>query len=362
MPYLERMLAVLALLDSLFVSTHALQTLTFGGQPLRPQSIPAHLHQYHEDCLRLSEAALASDRLQCVRNVAYGPDGHHVLDLWRPTNVAADAMLPVVVWLHGGGWEWGYKEWAGLVAPGVCAQQALLVTPSYQIGEGKRLMWPSCLEDTLLALAWLHQNAPAHGGDPSRLILAGHSAGGHIAAAVGLQPGRLRAAGLPPSALRALLLLSCPLGVRPCDFRPVPYERMLPSLRAVIDSDGMPSGDASRLVAAAAKASPLVCAADALACGDAAEWPHFIHYAFGTGGDFPLCEPHAEALRRLLEDAHARHPEANERGGGDDRIRGRRPGLRLLRMAGLDHFGTHTSLAQPAAEWYDDALRPALGA
>jgi len=117
------------------------------------------------------------------RDIAYGPDARHRLDLFRP--VAKGAPHPVVVYVHGGGFIGGDK--GAEAAPfynniGAWAARGnfLGVTMTYRLAPTHP--WPAGAEDVARAVGWLMAYAAAHGGDPSRIFLIGQSAGAaHVA-------------------------------------------------------------------------------------------------------------------------------------------------------------------------------------
>lgn len=325
-----------------------------GGKNLVPQALPSFLLQYHERSLSFTEAALEDDTLHCERNVQYGPNPHQTLDVWSPSASVGGSSkaLPIVVCIHGGGWEWGYKEWCGFVAQSVCAAPALLVTPSYKLGESREQAWPESRDDLLGALRWVRTHAQGLGGDASKLVLTGHSAGGHLAACLGLDPQLLRGAGVPPDTIKALFLLSCPLGLQAQHFAPRWLWRLWltrpllcllhrgsieKQLRAVVGYSASPEARD----AAAAEASPL---ASAEAGTESRELPPLIHISWGGDGDFPICKPQARRLR-----------EALARTKDDDRP----PRFVLRQLAEADHFETHYELADPGSDWHKE-LRAAL--
>jgi arylformamidase len=117
------------------------------------------------------------------RDVAFGSEPWQRFDVFAPA--AARDPLDVVVFFHGGGWTNGYKEWCGFMAPAVTAAGAMLVAPTYRLAPQFR--YPVWLEDSFAALAAIRARVHAYGGDPDRLFLAGHSAGGTIAALLALR-------------------------------------------------------------------------------------------------------------------------------------------------------------------------------
>jgi acetyl esterase/lipase len=317
-----------------------------GGLPLKPQGFPPFLDGYHEQTLKYTEAVFADPSIAVARAVPYGPASHQTLDVYSPES--GGGGMPIVFGIHGGGWEYGYKEWTGFLAANVCRTGAVYITPAYTLGEGERQAWPASRDDLLQALRWVSAHGAEHGGDPSKLVLTGHSAGGHYASCLGLNPSLLQAAGLDATAIKALFLVSCPLGLRAEDFalnrwlwrlwlgRPLVwllYSKVAPNLRAVVGAPPDPR--------TAADASALVSVLDA----DLASLPPYVHITYGLKGDFPFCGPQARRLRKLL----ARRG-ANSAAG---------PKLDVLELAGAGHFDTHYAAADSESEW-SAALRRTL--
>jgi len=77
----------------------------------------------------------------------------------------------------------------------------LLVSPNYRLVPEVDV--PTCVEDCAAALRWVYRHIEGYGGDPDRIVLGGHSAGGHIAALLALDRQRAEAAGIPLAAVRA---------------------------------------------------------------------------------------------------------------------------------------------------------------
>jgi len=201
----------------------SIATFRSGGIDLDKQDLPDFLTPYHSRSLELTESAFDDPLLTCTRAVSYGSKKHQLLDLWASSEGEPNKKTqPVVVFIHGGGWDWGYREWVGFCAKNVCKNgQAVMVAPSYSLGMGKRRAWPDSRDDIVEVLKWIasQENTIANaGGDASKIILAGHSAGGHLAACVGLNEKLLTNNGIDRKAIHALFLVSCPLGIRPEDF------------------------------------------------------------------------------------------------------------------------------------------------
>ena len=144
--------------------------------------------------------------VKVTRDIKYGPDARQALDLFVPEG--AGIGRPVFIFIHGGGYTGGHKRegsnffydnimlWAaknGMV--GVNATHRL--APAHA--------WPAGPEDVAGAVRWVLSNISAHGGDPKRVFLCGHSAGGTHVASYAVMPQFHRVDG---SGLKGLILIS----------------------------------------------------------------------------------------------------------------------------------------------------------
>ncbi len=118
--------------------------------------------------------------------------------IYRPS---PDADLPIVVYLHGGGWTIGTVEQYDPVMRQVAnAANAIVVAPEYRLAPEHP--FPASLDDCRHALEWTAKNASTFGGDGARLAVMGDSAGGNLSAVCALQA---RDAGGPELALQVLV-------------------------------------------------------------------------------------------------------------------------------------------------------------
>jgi acetyl esterase/lipase len=116
-----------------------------------------------------------------VSDVSYGPDARHKLDIYRREGLTG---APVVAFLHGGAYTRGERNINAEAYSNVSIYFArhgmLAVNATYRLAPAAQ--WPSAAEDVGALVKWLRSNAAAHGGDPRRIYLVGHSAGAtHIA-------------------------------------------------------------------------------------------------------------------------------------------------------------------------------------
>ena len=133
---------------------------------------------------------------------AYGADPYQTLAVFRPTAPSGD----VLVFFHGGGWTSGYKEWMAFMAPALLARGVTFVSAGYRLAPTH--LFPAGLDDAADAVAWIARHAPEHGGNPDRIFVGGHSAGGHYAALLSVTSAWRSARGLAPDVLRGCLPVS----------------------------------------------------------------------------------------------------------------------------------------------------------
>ena len=114
------------------------------------------------------------------------------LDLYLPASAAGAPPAPLVVLVHGGGWRSGDRSEFAPLASRLAARGYAAASVSYRLSGQAR--YPAAIEDVKEALRWLRAHGASHGLDAARLALAGGSAGGQIAALVGMTcPDAVRA-------------------------------------------------------------------------------------------------------------------------------------------------------------------------
>ncbi len=125
--------------------------------------------------------------VQRIANIRYGNAGrHNRLDLYRHRSYPAGA--PVLIHFHGGGFRIGAKSRDALpLLHRLASQGWVCISASYRLGRAGQ--FPHSLTDAKKVIAWVRQHGAAYGADPSVLIVAGSSAGAHLAAMAALTPG-----------------------------------------------------------------------------------------------------------------------------------------------------------------------------
>lgn len=130
---------------------------------------------------RWAEAsALVRERANCRLDVRYGPDKRQTLDVFTPDPAFAGGFAPVLIVIHGGYWRALDKSDYSFLAASFTDEGALVVVPNYDLCPEVSIERIAMQLTEAVAWAWRH--AAEHGGDPSRIVLLGHSAGGHLAA------------------------------------------------------------------------------------------------------------------------------------------------------------------------------------
>jgi acetyl esterase/lipase len=149
--------------------------------------------------------------VEIIRDIAYfdgdGADPvRHRLDLYLPKGVKD---VPVLLFLHGGGWSRGDKSYWGMATSfcTLCAKHGIAAaSANYRLSPSVK--HPGHVEDAARAFAWLHENIAKYGGRPDRLFVSGHSAGGHLTALLATDPDYLKTHDLSPRHIKAAIPIS----------------------------------------------------------------------------------------------------------------------------------------------------------
>ena len=125
-------------------------------------------------------------------NIPYVVDGHerHTLDIYAPANAKT---LPVVFWIHGGGWEKGSKTDVRLKPQWFMDQGFVFVSTNYRLLP--EVDMGTLTRDVAKAFGWMEKHIAEYGGDPRRVLVGGHSAGAQLAALICTDDRYLKAEG-----------------------------------------------------------------------------------------------------------------------------------------------------------------------
>jgi acetyl esterase/lipase len=176
-------------------------------------------------------ALTARDTHTLVAGLPYGADPRQRLDVYRPAQAAPPGGWPVVVFFYGGSWNSGERGNYRFVGEALAARGILVVVPDYRLYPQVR--YPDFLYDSAAALAYAMKEASALGGNPARLFVMGHSAGGYNAAMLALDGRWLAAQGQSPTELAGWVGLAGPY-----DFLPI----VNPEVKPVFHHPDYPPG------------------------------------------------------------------------------------------------------------------------
>lgn len=134
-------------------------------------------------------------------DVPYVENGHarHVLDIYTPEKPAGK-RLPVVFWIHGGGWRVGDKSHVALKPKALTDRGFVFVSTNYRLLPEVKM--DALTDDVAKSLAWVHKNIAKYGGDPNQIFVGGHSAGAQLAALLCTDDRYLKNEGVPFDVLK----------------------------------------------------------------------------------------------------------------------------------------------------------------
>lgn len=134
-------------------------------------------------------------------DVPYIENGHkrHVLDIYAP-EASTSSRLPVVFWIHGGGWQAGDKSDVALKPQVMTERGFVFVSTNYRLLP--EVTMEELTGDIAASLGWVHKHIAEYGGDPSRIVVGGHSAGAQLAALICIDDRYLMKHEVPLSAIK----------------------------------------------------------------------------------------------------------------------------------------------------------------
>ena len=189
--------------------------------------VPDHMDYLQRWAL---DSAQVRANVPCVLDVAYGPGSGETLDIFPSARAPAvpGAGVPVLVFIHGGYWRSLDKSDHSFIAPPFTQAGFCVVNVNYALCPGTPeapVTIPHIVRQMEKALGWVYNHISGHGGDPKRITVAGHSAGGQLAAMLLTSVWPLIGKGLPDGLVRNALSIS---GVH--DLDPIMYTPMYQSV------------------------------------------------------------------------------------------------------------------------------------
>ena len=136
---------------------------------------PAYFTRWEKD------SAYVRSTLRCDLDLAYGPDPRHRIDLFPAANARG-----TLVFIHGGYWRSLDKSVFSWLAASWVAAGVSVAMPNYRLAPQVRI--EDIVEDVIAATNWLFLNGVKHSIATGRVVLSGHSAGGHLTAALFATP------------------------------------------------------------------------------------------------------------------------------------------------------------------------------
>jgi arylformamidase len=150
--------------------------------------------------LLVAVALLSQAQAQDVkRNIPYANPTleRQVLDVYSPREAK---NLPVVFWIHGGGWQTGDKSSVQIKPKAFTEKEFIFVSTNYRLLPSVDM--GTIIRDIAKSIHWVHDHIAEYGGDPNRLFVMGHSAGAQLAALICIDDRYLKAEGLSLTLLK----------------------------------------------------------------------------------------------------------------------------------------------------------------
>jgi arylformamidase len=194
-----------------------------------------------------ADSAAARKEQPCVLDVAYGSGPNETLDVFP----GAAKGAPVLVFIHGGYWRSLDKADHSFIAPAMTRLGACVVIPNYALCPAVTI--PEICLQMVRALEWTWRHVAEYGGDPGRITVAGHSAGGHLAAQILACHWPAHAPDLPARLVRNALSISGLFDLEPMAHTPFLKEslRLTPADALRCSPAFMPAPRSGQLVTVA---------------------------------------------------------------------------------------------------------------
>jgi acetyl esterase/lipase len=142
---------------------------------------------------QLKEQGGVSTRLKVHRDLPYveNSDARQKVDIYSPEGAR---NLPVVFWIHGGGWQAGDRTSVQMKPQAFVEKGFVFVSTGYRLLPNVEML--TIFQDVAKSMRWVHEHVAEYGGDPNRILVMGHSAGAQLAALISIDERYLKAEGL----------------------------------------------------------------------------------------------------------------------------------------------------------------------
>lgn len=182
-----------------------------------------HPEDYHPDWPGFYRQAISARQELRARvphevDVRYGSDAHQLVNVYH----SGSGGRPVIVYFHGGRWREGHPAYYDHLAGPWVDAGAVFLSFGYRLEPRHTIA--DAVADAAAAVEWARANATRYGGDPDRITVAGHSAGGHLAAMVTLTDSA-------PGPVAGTVCMSAPTDLRDIVDDPAQARRLSPALR-----------------------------------------------------------------------------------------------------------------------------------
>jgi arylformamidase len=153
------------------------------------EPVPAAPAAYRAEALKLGRGI---EGIDC----RYGENIYQRVALFVPKRPNGTVLM----YMHGGGWTSGFKEVLAFMAPGLTAAGITFASAGYRLAPQN--VFPAGFDDAADALAWVHAHVAEYGGNPSRIFVGGHSAGGHYASLLAVRRDWQASRGVPVDVIK----------------------------------------------------------------------------------------------------------------------------------------------------------------